>query len=124
MTTEAAENLYLAEHLVSMENKGYAKYNPNNKPFEELPVIYGFNNGGSAGWYTALLMAEDGTQLSGHACSNEGYMKHDLGILEGSRPDRHDDFRKHYPEGYRMVFVGYKEAKTHEGLGKAFKLNK
>ena len=34
----------------------------------------------------------------------------DLGILDGSRPDFHERFKQHYPDGYRMVFV------THEGV--------
>lgn len=124
MTTPAAANYYLARHLLEMEGKPYAIYNPNNKLAESLPVIFGFNNGGSDSWYSAVLIAEDGTGLGGHVCSHEGYMRHDLGIIEGSRPDRHEDFKKHYPEGYRMAFVSYDEVKTCEPLLKAFVLNK
>ena len=68
-------------------------------------------------------MAEDGKCLGGHACSAEGYMPSDLGILEGSRPDRHETFREHYPDGYRMDFVGYSKVMTHPGLSEAFKRN-
>lgn len=120
MTTPLAEKLYLAQHLHSHEGKPYAVYNPDNLPVESLPVIFGFNNGGRAGWFSALLIAEDGTQLGGHCCSHEGYMVADLGIIEGTRPDRHDDFKKHYPRGYRMVFVGYKDVDGCEDLQKAF----
>lgn len=77
-------------------------YNPNDRPVEELPVIYGFNNGGSPGWYQGVLLAEDGTCLGGHVCSHESFMPGDLGVLEGSRNDRHEHFRQHYPDGYRM----------------------
>ena len=72
----------------------------------------------------AFLLAEDGTALGSHACSHESYMPHDLGILEGTRPDRHEDFRKHYPDGYRMEFVSYSDAKDHEGLNKALDKNR
>lgn len=123
MTTKAAEKLYEAQHVHSMEGKKNAIFNPYDKPIEELPVIYGFNNGGSEGWYHAVLIAEDGTGLGGHVCSSEAYMPHDLGILEGTRPDRHEGFRKHYPNGYRMEFVGYKDVLAHDGLKRAFKLN-
>lgn len=123
MTTKAAERLYLAEHLLEMEGKQWAIYNPQNKSLEELPIIYGFNNGGSSGFLSAQLLAEDGTPLGGHACSSEGYMPHDLGILEGTRPDRHEDFRKHYPGGYMMAFVGYDDVKKNEGLLLALKKN-
>jgi len=123
MTTPAAENLYRAQHEVEMEGKKNAFYNPKDLPILDLPVIYGFNNGGSAGWLSAQLIAEDGTALGGHACSHEGYMKGDLGILEGTRDDRHEDFKKHYPDGYRMEFIGAHDVKQHEGLTKAYELN-
>lgn len=124
MTTPAAERLYLAQHLLALEGKPYAIYNPNGLPVESLPVIFGFNNGGSPGWYSAQLLAEDGTSLGGHICSHEGYMRHDLGIIEGTRPDRHEGFRKHYPEGYRMAFVAYDEVRSCEALAKACERNK
>jgi hypothetical protein len=92
-----------------------AIFNPNNKPEGELPVIYGFNNGGSPGFMYAQLIAEDGTGMGSHLCSSEGYMPGDLGCLEGTRPDRHEGFRKHYPCGYRMEFVGGNPRK-HEGI--------
>lgn len=123
MTTPAAARLYLAQHERAMEGKGWAVYNPHNKPLDHLPVIYGFNNGGSDGWYSAVLLAEDGTPLGGHTCSHEGYMPADLGILEGTRPDRHEnDFKKHYPDGYRMEFVGYANIEQHAKLMAAIKL--
>ena len=121
MTTKAAENLYLAQHLYAVDEKGYAVFNPHNKEIHLLPVIYGFNNGGSPGWYHAQLIDEDGTSLGSHLCSHEGYMTHDLGILDGSRPDRHEEFQKHYPDGYRMDFVPLDDVESHEGLAKAFK---
>jgi hypothetical protein len=123
MTTPAAERLYLAQHLYEWEGKGYAVFNPSNKPLGELPVIYGFNNGGSPGWYSGVLIAEDGACLGGHVCSAEGYMPHDLGIIEGSRPDRHEEFQKHYPDGYRMDFVSKDDVLAHEGLEAAYQRN-
>lgn len=99
-----------------------AIYNPHGKPVEVLPVIYGFNNGGRRDWWDAQLIAEDGTPLGGHICSHEAYMPGDLGILEGSREDRHQkNFRPHYPDGYRMEFVSYGDVKSHAGLMEAIK---
>lgn len=123
MTTKAAEALYLARHRYEQEGRRWAVYNPENKPLEELPVIYGFNNGGSHGWYDAVLIAADGACLGGHACSHEGYMEHDLGVTEGSRPDRHETFQKHYPGGYRMELISGKDVRTHAGLNEAYRLN-
>lgn len=102
----------------------YEIYNPHNKPIEELPFIYGFNNGGRPEWYMAQLIAEDGTPLGSHLCSHELYMPGDLGILKGSRPDRHETFRKHYPDGYRMDFVSHTDIDSHPGLSRAIENNK
>lgn len=102
----------------------YAIYNPHNKPVDELPVIYGFNNGGSPGFMHGALVAQDGEYLGGHLCSSEGYMYGDLGIIEGARPDRHKGFAEHYPDGYRMDFVPSDAIDGHAGLQAAFALNK
>ena len=122
MTTPAAAALYLAQHNFEHQHLGNAIYNPKGLPEEDLPWIYGFNNGGSPGWYSAMLVSADGHHLGGHLCSEEGYMPSDLGILEGKRPDLHEDFRKHYPDGYRMVFVPYHRVRENEGLMAAMAL--
>ena len=123
MTTPAAARLYLAQHLMDWEGKGYAAFNPHKLPLAILPVIYGFNNGGEYDWWDAVLLAEDGTHLGAYVCSDEGYMPHDLGVLHGSRPDRHETFQKHYPDGYRMDFVPRADVDEHKGLQAAYKLN-
>ena len=125
MTTPAAAALYEAQHVHAWEGKGWAVFNPHDKPIADLPVIYGFNNGGSPGWMSAVLLAEDGSGMGGHCCSSEAYMPHDLGVLDGSRPDRHEGFRKHYPDGYRMDFIGEEQvrARTHPGLELAYRRN-
>lgn len=107
MTTKEAAMLYEAQHVARWAGKGYVVYNPHGKPIEELPVIYGFNNGGEPGWYRAELIADDGEHMGGHLCSSEAYMRSDLGILEDSAPYRHEGFRKKYPDGYRMDFLPY-----------------
>jgi hypothetical protein len=101
----------------------YAIFNPHDKPVEELPVIYGFNSGGSPGWYNGCLLAEDGHGLGGHVCSHEGFMLGDLGVLAERRPDRHEQFQKHYPDGYRMDFVSEKDVRNHPGLKAAYQKN-
>ena len=124
MTTEAAARLYEAQHLATWGDKKYVVYNPQQKPIDELPFIYGFNNGGSPGWFSGQLIAADGEFIGGHLCSSEAYMPHDLGIVEGARPDRHEEFRKHYPDGYRMTFVPYDDVKKTDGLMTALNLAK
>lgn len=124
MTTEAAEAMYAAQHMLEHAGRKVALFNPHNKPIAELPVIYGFNNGGPHGWMSAVLLAQDGHLLGSHCCSAECYMPHDLGVLEGTRPDRHEEFKKHYPDGYRMEFVGADQVKTHPGLLAAYERHK
>jgi hypothetical protein len=120
MTTPQAAAQYLREHQYATNGRPNVVWNPHGKPIEELPVIYGFNNGGSPGWMDAVAVAEDGTCLGGHICSHEGYMPADLGVIEGTRPDRHESqYRPHYPDGYRMEFVGYEAIPGHEGLNDA-----
>lgn len=117
MTTPAAEAFYLAQHNLAHEGRRFAVYNPHSKPIDELPFIYGFNNGGPRGFLQGVIMAESGHVLGGHCCSHEGYMLADLGMLEDTRPDRHEEsFRIHYPDGYRMTFVSSDQVLTHPGL--------
>tara|TARA_R110000824_G_scaffold261358_1_gene449953 strand:+ start:3240 stop:3587 length:348 start_codon:yes stop_codon:yes gene_type:complete len=98
-------------------------HNPEDRPIEELPVIYGFNNGGCHGWMTAQALAEDGTPLGSHCCSSEGFMPGDLGMIEGFRCDRHEnEYRPHYPKGYRTEFVPGERIETHAGLTAAIAL--
>ncbi len=105
MTTPQAAALYLSQHQHEWGGRPVAIYNPLDKPVGELPVIYGFNNGGAPQFLSGALLAEDGECLGGHICSAEGYMPYDLGVIEGARPDRHETFREHYPVGFRMDFV-------------------
>lgn len=93
-----------------------AIYNPNAEPIEALPFIFGFNNGGSPGWMHGQLIAEDGTPMGSHLCSNESFMPGDLGILEGRRLDRHEGFREHYPGGYRMEFVAFDDPRLQAAI--------
>ncbi len=97
-------------------------FNPHDKPVDDLPVIYGFNNGGSPGWFHGALLAADGTPLGGHVCSSEGFMPGDLGVVAGWRDDRHEAFREHYPDGYRMEFVSHDAVQAHDGLMAAIRL--
>ena len=87
------------------------------------PKIFCFLNVVGGGDGIAYAMAEDGTVLGSHWCSDEYYVRGDLGVTEGSRPDRHEDYAKHYPDGYEMEFVPARDVKAHEGLVRAFTLN-
>jgi len=99
-------------------------FNPNNLPIEELPTIMAFINVGSPGWFKALAISEDGVVLGAHICSADYYVPNDLGVIRGTRPDRHEKYRNHYPGGYRMEHVRSAEIEAHEKLQNAFTLNR
>lgn len=87
------------------------------------PKIYAFSGveGGSEG--PCYAMAQDGTVLGSHWCSHEHYALHDLGVIEGARPDRHETYRKYYQDGYEMEFVPAAAVDGHHGLQEAIRLN-
>lgn len=87
------------------------------------PKIFAFSNVRGGGDGIAYAMAEDGTLLGSHWCSSEFYVPQDLGVVEGSRPDRHETYAAHYPDGYEMEFVRAADVLTHPGLTEAFRLN-
>ena len=88
------------------------------------PKIYCFSNVVGGGDGAAYAMAQDGTVLGSHWCSNECFVPGDLGVTEGSRPDRHVTYAEHYPDGYEMEFVPASQVRSHAGLKAAFELNK
>lgn len=100
----------------------FAKYNPNDLPIEELPVIYGFNNGGQTNFLYAQLISSDGIDMGSHLCSSESFMPGDLGCLVGTAPHRHEGFVKQYPDGYRMEFVYSDDMDNHQKFIDALKL--
>lgn len=122
MTTKAAAAEYLHEHLLRYAGKPPVVFNPKELPLESLPAIYCFNNGGPPEFLQALAISADGKVLGDHCCSHEGYMPYDLGVIEGTRPDRHEQsYQKHYPNGYRMEFVPSEDIDKHAGLLAAVK---
>lgn len=97
-------------------------FNPHNKPVEDLPTIWCFNNGGSPGFFDAVALAENGDVLGGHLCSHEGFIPGDLGAHVGHRLDRHENqYSKCYPDGYKMHFIPSSELENHQGINDACK---
>lgn len=88
-----------------------------------MNIIYCFSNVVGGGDGIAYAMGDDGTVLGSHWCSHEYYVPNDLGVNEGSRPDRHETYKKHFPKGYEMEFVPASEVEKHKGLQNAFRLN-
>lgn len=69
---------------------------------------------------SAVALADDGHVVAGHCCSDEGYMRHDLG-LDGS-PWKHDHYDAHFGVGnWELEWVP--NLKEHSGLNAAMALN-
>jgi len=107
--------------MINAINTGFDAMKGVNKM--NKPKIYCFSNVVGGGDGIALALAEDGNVLGSHWCSNECYVSQDLGVAEGYRPDRHETYKEHYPDGYEMEFVPARNVLTHPGLKLAFKRN-
>lgn len=84
-----------------------------------MKKIYCFNNGGSYGWMSAIAIAEDGNVVAVHTCSNESFMRHDLGLTSDWK---HENYNEHYGEGnWELEWVG--DLDNHAGLAEALRLN-
>jgi len=123
VTTREAEARYLAEHVAKYNNQEWVVFNPQGRPVGELPVVYAYGNNKANGHHfvRAIAMAEDGHVLATHACSHEGYVMHDLGVVPNGWKNEH--YEKHYPDGYRMEFVRTDDILSHEGLLAAYERN-
>lgn len=87
------------------------------------PKIFCFSNTVNGDEGVAYAMAEDGTVLASHFCSSELYVPHDLGIINGCRPDRHEAYKQHYPDGYELEFVSARDVASHPGISLAYERN-
>lgn len=56
----------------------------------------------SNGEIVVAALAEDGTYLASHYCSDEGFIAHDMGLTSNWK---HDAYRRHYPDGYELVYL-------------------
>lgn len=89
----------------------YTVYNPLNKPLEDLPKIFCFNNTmPPARWFECLAIAEDGTLLASHLCSHPDFLYQDLGVYEDTSPSKHkESYQVHYPDGYKMIPTSFSD---------------
>lgn len=87
------------------------------------PKIYVFSNVLHGQEGPCYALAEDGTVLETHWCSNEAFARLDLGMIPGMRSDRHETYQKHYPDGYEMEFIPASAVDQHEGLKRAYEAN-
>lgn len=75
-----------------------------------LPKIYVFCNqngcDGRGDWHNGMALAEDGTALAGHVSSSHSFLKSDLGNSRlGFSGFTRDEYDKHYPDGYEVVWL-------------------
>ena len=110
------------QHRKATENLDPVAFNPQDKPLEDLPKVYGFHNGGTPGFYYGQLLALDGTPLGSCVIEHGDFMEWELGVNDKASW-RHEQISDHYPDGYVMEYVGLKEVKSfsHPGLVEAIK---
>jgi hypothetical protein len=86
----------------------YLSYNDLKAVIENPPRIWVFCNGpielGGSENYYMVAVANDGTVLADHLCSDPAYARHDL-----NTPPRRDAFARYYRFGYELVFLGRDE---------------
>ncbi len=66
-------------------------------------------------------LAEDGHCIGQHLSSNFMFSQHDMGLTSDWK---HDNYDKHYPEGYDLEWINEEDLDNHQGWLDAIKLNK
>lgn len=81
---------------------------------DSKPTIYVFCNSCSPQWHVAYALAEDGTGLASHVCSDHGWVIHDMGVSGSDW--KHDLYNAHYPDGWAIEYVDVDDIPGHAGL--------
>ena len=78
------------------------------------PKIYCWINAGKGtDWVVSMAMAEDGTHLTSHVSSSDGFAKGDCGYLPtGMGLSKRAIFDEHYPDGYEPSWIEIGRAKA------------
>lgn len=87
----------------------------------EKPIIFVFCNACAKQWHSIVALAEDGTGLAGHLCSDHAYIGHDMGFTSAWK---HDLYDKHYPGGWQLTYVDAEDIEVHARLREAVARNK
>ena len=89
------------------------------------PKIYCWINAGKGtDWVVSMAMAEDGTHLTSHVSSSDGFAKGDCGYLPtGMGLSKRAIFDEHYPDGYELEWVDDPAPGKHAGLDVPYALN-
>lgn len=66
-------------------------------------------------------VAEDGHCIGQHLSSNVMFSQHDMGFTSDWK---HDNYSKHYPDGYELEWIDEENLNNHQGWLDALKLNK
>ncbi len=78
------------------------------------------NSGKGSDWQVVMALAEDGTFLASHVSSSDYFAKHDIGITSDWK---HEAYKKHYPDGYELVWVDDATPGKCPGLDEAYARN-
>jgi len=78
------------------------------------------NNAEITGDVIGYALAEDGVCIASHFSSGCNWSKHDMGITSDWH---HDSYKKHYPDGYELEWIDFKDLDNHSEFLKAKELN-
>lgn len=104
-----------------ISHRGLSGLQADEKPkaTTDKPKIFVFENSGAGtDWIGGVALAESGHHLGSHISSHHNWFLHDMGLTSDWK---HDEYKKHYPDGYELVHV--KDPRNHEGLKAAYALN-
>jgi hypothetical protein len=87
---------------------------------EALPKIFLFIEGENNWGVFPSALAEDGHCLAGYCSSNKSFAMHDIGF---NSTWKHDNYKKHYPNGYELVWLESDELEGNTGFLKAVENN-
>ncbi|MGB8520825.1 MAG: hypothetical protein WCD38_11750 [Candidatus Tumulicola sp.] len=105
--------------LTIEERKHANKYCDPSKP---KIFICGAPGGLRKGDYIGNALAEDGTPLGEPLCSSLDFVMRDMGVTSDWK---HDGYKKHYPDGYCLVWLGaWPEEGEHPAFDAALALNR
>lgn len=99
-------------------------FNPNGLPTDELPVVYGFDNGNSDdGFAIGVLIDADGERIAECETGDSEELQQELGLLGTpalmAALSIHCYLNRKHPDGYVTKFVKYEDVLKDPGLQEA-----
>jgi hypothetical protein len=89
-----------------------------------MATVYLFSNAIGRSECCGFALADDGVMLATEWCSCDDYVRRDLGGYEYTRADLREKYAAHFPQGYQIVYVPWRNVIHHAGLQAAIALHR